>query len=185
MCDVSDEAWKKDIGDLSLDLSSSNNGDGSRLDASTNTSRDANGSTHDDIATIGMDQSDAMLAALTHTPHAVKTDAPAPAPPVPTSLTAAHKKSSSPAAPPPPAPAAAAAAAAAAQTRNSARAAASRRLAQGQQLGQQQASQPASDAPVPHQQALLTGQAVAAAVAAAAHTTPCALSRASWVESMW
>ena len=182
MCDVSDEAWKKDIGDLSLDLSSSNNGDGSRLDASTNTSRDANGSTHDDIATIGMDQSDAMLAALTHTPHAVKPDAPAPAPPVPTSLTAAHKKSSSPAAPPPPAPAAAAAAA---QTRNSARAAASRRLAQGQQLGQQQASQPASDAPVPHQQALLTGQAVAAAVAAAAHTTPCALSRASWVESMW
>ena len=179
MCDVSDEAWKKDIGDLSLDLSSSNNGDGSRLDASTNTSRDANGSTHDDIATIGMDQSDAMLAALTHTPHAVKTDAPAPAPPVPTSLTAAHKKSSSPAAPPPPAPAAAAAAAA--QTRNSARAAASRRPAQGQQ----QASQPASDAPVPHQQALLTGQAVAAAVAAAAHTTPCALSRASWVESMW
>ena len=179
MCDVSDEAWKKDIGDLSLDLSSSNNGDGSRLDASTNTSRDANGSTHDDIATIGMDQSDAMLAALTHTPHAVKTDAPAPAPPVPTSLTAAHKKSSSPAAPPPPAPAAAAAAAA--QTRNSARAAASRRPAQGQQ----QASQPASDAPALHHQALLTGQAVAAAVAAAAHTTPCALSRASWVESMW
>ena len=174
MCDVSDEAWKKDIGDLSLDLSSSsNNGDGSRLEASTNSSRDANGSTHDDIGTIGMDQSDAMLAALTHTPHAVKPDAPAPT---------AQKKSSSPNAPPPSAPTAAAAAA---QTRNSARAAASRRLAQGQQLGQQQASQPASDAPVPHQQALLTGQAVAAAVAAAAHTTPCALSRASWVESMW
>ena len=121
MCDVSDEAWKKDIGDLSLDLSSSsNNGDGSRLEASTNSSRDANGSTHDDIGTIGMDQSDAMLAALTHTPHAVKPDAPAPT---------AQKKSSSPNAPPPSAPTAAAAAA---QTRNSARAAASRRPAQGQ-----------------------------------------------------